>query len=121
MDNRRMKGLLAKLSGKTVAEQASAANAESWMVTPMVKGITTYEQLNYFVTLAATVNNAAGDADMQKAYAKPGNAIDDAERDTSTEDNATSIKEALTPIVAALVTMKRRCARDLCSFCQLDR
>ena len=69
MDNTRMKGLLAKLTGKAVSEQASAANAESWMVTPMIKGITTYEQLNYFVTFAATVNNAEGDRDMQKAYA----------------------------------------------------
>ena len=107
MNNTRMKGLLAQLTGKTVTEQASAANAESWMVTPMIKGITTYEQLNYFVTFAATVNNAEGDADMQKAYAKLGNVIDEAERDASTKDNAASIKEVLTHIVAALANMQK--------------
>ena len=60
MDRVKMKALLGKLKGKTVEQQATAANAESWMVTPMIKGITTYEQLNYFVRFAATVNNAHG-------------------------------------------------------------
>ena len=63
-----MKALLGQLKGKTVEQQATAANAESSKRTKMIKDIKTYARLNGFVAFAATINAETGDAEMQKAY-----------------------------------------------------
>ena len=83
-----MKALLGQLKGKTVEQQATAANAESWKRTKMIKDITTYARLNEFVAFAATINAETGDAEIQKAYQTLETAIDAAVADSSTLNDA---------------------------------
>ena len=107
MDSLTMKALLGQLKGKTVEQQATAANAESWKRTKMIKDIKTYARLNEFVAFAATINAETGDAEMQKAYQTLETALDAAEADSSTLNDAGTISEVIDHVIEAFVKMKK--------------
>ena len=116
MDSLTMKALLGQLKGKTVEQQATAANAESWKRTKMIKDIKTYARLNEFVAFAATINAETGDAEMQKAYQTLETALDAAEADSSTLNDAGTISEVIDHVIEAFVKMKKEVTQTASLF-----